>query len=425
MMTSAERAVQRLFSRTGKGIKFGLDKITQAALALGNPHTAYPSVHVAGTNGKGSTCAFTESILRRCGFRTGLFTSPHLTSFDERFIIDGRPVSTGEWLEVYERVESLIERLDLTFFEASTLIAFELFRRKQVDWAVFEVGMGGRLDATNIIAPRVSIISRIAHDHDEFLGHDLASIAGEKLGIVKRGVPLVMMQPVDEAVRLFAMYHCSLFAAPLGFVAEDAAKVKRRGARGTVVTFRRRRFDIPLLGAFQVRNAALALRAQEILGVASIAEMTDGIAQTFIPGRFQVVRIDGRNVVFDVAHNPDAAAELALTLKESIDGTICCVIGIMRDKDCRGVINALAGAACRFIVTRPSTPRAQEIGVLRDLAAETNVPCDSAPAVAGALDLAMAGDCETVCVTGSFFTVGEAMVHLGVQPYPNRTLPVS
>ena len=169
METSSRIISQRLFLRTTHGIKLGLDRMRAAADRIGNPQDQYPSVHIAGTNGKGSVCAYLDSCLRRMGFKSGLFTSPHIVDFEERFIINGRPVASESWVAVYRDIEPVIEELGLTFFEAATLIAFELFKREKVEWAVFETGLGGRLDATNIIRPEAAVVTRLAMDHMDLL----------------------------------------------------------------------------------------------------------------------------------------------------------------------------------------------------------------------------------------------------------------
>jgi len=178
-MTNAGDIRTHLFSLATRGIKYDLDRMRHAALMCNNPQDQYSSFHVAGTNGKGSTCAFLESVLRSCGKKTGLFTSPHLVRFEERFMINGRPIGEALWLAVYEDLRPTIDEQELTFFEATTLMAFELFLREKVEWAVFETGLGGRLDATNVVVPRVSVISRLALDHKEYLGNDLVSVAGK------------------------------------------------------------------------------------------------------------------------------------------------------------------------------------------------------------------------------------------------------
>ena len=253
--------IERLFSRTRHGIKLGLDRMLAASDETGNPQNAYSSIHVAGTNGKGSVCAYMEAVIRSTGFRTGLFTSPHIVNFEERFIINGNPVPTLKWLEVYCDVENIIEKYNLTFFEAITLIAFELFKREKVEWAIFETGMGGRLDATNIIVPRVSVISVIGMDHTEYLGKNLSSIATEKLGIVKKNVPLVMLKSPQSAIESLAIKRCDEMSAPCFMVSEDHSGEYATNVNSTNFLYNGKKFTTTLNGKFQVKNAMVAIKA--------------------------------------------------------------------------------------------------------------------------------------------------------------------
>ncbi|NLE02707.1 MAG: bifunctional folylpolyglutamate synthase/dihydrofolate synthase, partial [Fibrobacter sp.] len=191
---------KHLYSLVNKGIKYDLDRMIAAANSINNPQTFYKSFHVAGTNGKGSTCSFIESVLRASGFKTGLYTSPHILRFEERFRVNGEIVTEDKWLSVYKDIHDKLDIYNLTFFEASTLIAFELFKRENVDWAVFETGLGGRLDATNIIMPQVSVITRIAMDHMDLLGNTLADIAKEKFGIIKKDTSVVCAENSDPPI---------------------------------------------------------------------------------------------------------------------------------------------------------------------------------------------------------------------------------
>ncbi|HAJ79082.1 MAG TPA: hypothetical protein DCO75_04860, partial [Fibrobacteres bacterium] len=341
--------IDRLFSRTRHGIKLGIDRMLAASDEAGNPQNAYSSIHVAGTNGKGSVCAYMESVIRSTGFKTGLFTSPHIVNFEERFIINGNQVPTLKWLEVYCDVENIIEKYNLTFFEAITLIAFELFKREKVEWAIFETGMGGRLDATNIIVPRVSVISVIEMDHTEYLGKDLPSIAREKLGIVKKNVPLVMLKPPQSAIESLAIKRCDEMSAPCFMVSEDRDGAYATNGNSTNFLYKGKKFTTTLNGRFQVKNAIVAIKALECAGFNDSASMADGIASTILPGRFQILELLNRIVVFDVGHNPNAAEAMADALKIRFDGLpMCFVTGIMKDKDIAGILSHYCGMATRL-----------------------------------------------------------------------------
>lgn len=410
---------QHLFSCATRGIKYNLERMAAAAEACGNPQNAYPCFHVAGTNGKGSTCAFLESGLRSCGATTGLFTSPHCVRFEERFAINGVVVEETTWLETCRTLQPVIERLGLTFFEASTLIAFAMFKEQRVDWAVFETGLGGRLDATNVVIPRVAVITRIAMDHMEYLGNDLLRIAAEKLGIVKPQVPLVMADPSDHAIRAFAAGRCRESGSACTFIAASDASGCVFGPDGASFSWENTCFRIRLIGSYQPVNAVLALSALKAAGFNDTRAIARGFEKTWLPGRFQIVTVrDRRTTVFDVGHNPDAAHVFCRSLQERFPGrTICFVLGIMKDKDIVGMVPHYARIAHRIICTAPATERAaRPEDISARVPRDFNGECLRVPGVAVAVEEAFKGPEEIVCVAGSFFTVGEAMAYLKIDP---------
>jgi dihydrofolate synthase / folylpolyglutamate synthase len=420
-MERGEEIRKHLFSLSARGIKYDLERMRDAAAAIGNPQRTYPCVHVAGTNGKGSVCAYLESCLRASGLRTGLFTSPHLVRFEERFMIGGMPVHEPVWLESYRDLQPVIDRFRLTFFEASTLIAFEIFKRNRVEWAVLETGLGGRLDATNVVVPAVSVISRIALDHKEYLGNDLASIFYEKLGIVKKGIPLVIAEPEDGRLRALVRERCNALDAPFYFVNKNEADGCVIDAVGASFLFHGQDYRINLAGEFQVSNALCALSALKAAGVtAGHAEaVVKGMDRTRLPGRFHTMNVKDRTVVFDVGHNPDAAMTFCRALKEKYKGqSVCFVLGIMNDKDIAGMLVHYAAAAGRIICTAPVTERAAPAETIKNL-----VPGDfkgrvsAASTIVLAIEEAFASKENVICIAGSFFTVGEAMGYLDIDPY--------
>jgi len=417
-MPDASDITRRLFSLSARGIKFGLDKTKEAARRLADPQGAYPCIHVAGTNGKGSTCAYIESALRRYGHTTGLFMSPHLVDFEERFLINGRPVPRNSWMAVYRDAAPVIEELKLTFFEATTLMAFELFRREKVTFAVFEVGMGGRLDATNIVVPRVSVITAIDFDHREFLGNDLIAIAREKLGIVKPGVPVVMAAPAQQDVREEAERVCRAAGAQIRFV--DTAAMESGGAR-VAIEGRAGRIMLPLRGRYQAINAACALSALEQAECTNAEKNAAGIAGAYLPGRFQAVNCKGKTVVLDVGHNPQAADVLVQTLKAEYPGQrVLFVAGIMKDKEHAPMVRRYSTIASGFIFVLPHTERAAMPETLM-----AHVPAGFkgtrriVPEIRDAADAALSTAAPLICICGSFYTVGEAMTELGIKPFPD------
>jgi folylpolyglutamate synthase/dihydrofolate synthase len=418
-MYSAQDVEHNLFSRTTKGIKLGLDRMLKAAASIGNPQDAYPSIHVAGTNGKGSTSAYIESMLREHGFKTGLFTSPHIVAFEERFIINGKPVTSQQWMDVYRTVETLIEDLRLTFFEAVTLIAFELFKREKVEWAVFETGMGGRLDSTNIILPKASSITTIAMDHMNFLGNDLVSIAREKLGIVKKGVPLVMTLPPQKEIMELARAKCKELNVPHFFVSgKDAMDIAEQENK-TTFYYKNHLFSTSMPGDYQVENCLVALKTMEVLGFIDLDKAAQGIKKTFLPGRFQITQIQDRIVVFDVGHNPNAAGQLVKTLKSRFNAQpLCIVAGIMKDKDIASILKHYCECASRLVLTRPAIDRAAEAAFLaQNVPPDFKPPVEVIPQVKDAVQSAFKGREDVICITGSFYTVGEAMIALDVRPF--------
>jgi dihydrofolate synthase/folylpolyglutamate synthase len=419
-MDESREIAHRLFSRTTHGIKLGLDRMRSAAKRFGDPQNSYPSIHVAGTNGKGSVCAFLETALRYQGRKTGLFTSPHIVSFEERFLIDGRRISSGQWVDVYRDMESTIEELGLTFFEAATLIALELFKREKVGYGVFETGMGGRLDSTNIIVPRACAITRISMDHMSFLGNDLVSIAGEKLGIVKKGVPCVMDEPESPEVRALAQSKCAETGSRLEFAnGVKEARDIQASERGVSFTYKNKRFEPPLAGAHQVENALVAIKTLEAVGVHDLQSISGAIEKTFLPGRFQVEPVGDKTVVFDVGHNPDAAQSFVETCSRRFgDAAIALVVGIMKDKDISGMFEQYCKRPGMIVLTRPQGERSAETATLKSrLPQWFHGPVREIPVVHEAVKAALASSETVVCVTGSFYTVGEAMISLNISPY--------
>jgi dihydrofolate synthase/folylpolyglutamate synthase len=418
-MQTAADITSALFGRTSHGIKFGLERMVAAAAELGNPQNAYQSIHIAGTNGKGSTSAFIDSVLRENGFKTGLFTSPHIINFEERFIIDGRPITTPQWMEVYRGLAPIIEKRGLTFFESITLIGFELFKREKVDWAVFETGMGGRLDSTNIIAPEAASITTIAMDHMSYLGNDLITIAGEKLGIVKRGVPLVMALPPQQEIAECAKAKCKDMGSPLEFVSLRDAVDIRLLETGTEFSFNGRRYFTQLPGDYQVQNCLVALKTLEAAGLTDLDISVRGIEKTFLPGRFQVTCVQNRTVIFDVGHNPNAAEQLVKTLETRFTGqSICIVTGIMKDKDITSILATYCKCAARLVLTQPSIDRAADAAFLaQNVPSDYTRPVEVVPNVKDAVFAALKNSEDVICITGSFYTVGEAMIALGVRPF--------
>ncbi|MBD3316888.1 MAG: hypothetical protein GF344_13960 [Chitinivibrionales bacterium] len=419
-MVDYDDLTRKLFVRTTNGMKLGLERMRAAAEDLGNPQHAAASVHVAGTNGKGSVSAFLEAMLRECGHTTGLFTKPHLVRLEERFLINGKPVCTDLMLDSYAAIDAVVDRYDLTFFEATTLLAFEIFRRCNVNWAVYETGLGGRLDSTNIVMPHAAAITRISFDHCQYLGNTIEEIAAEKLGIVKPGVHMTMIAPQETTVRELAVETCRRRGAQLAFVHHSELHKRGGDGGGTDFLWCGRSYNVPLPGTCQPINALCALKLFDTIESGRRECAARGLASVKLPGRFQVVERDGKPCVFDVAHNPDAVLAHLQTLVERLPKeSVWFVVGIMADKDYSSMVHAL----CRYpktaglILTQPSNARAASPRALRatipdDFAGEVVVRRKVADALCFARERR---GCTSVI--GSFYTVGEAMTSLKVVPY--------
>jgi dihydrofolate synthase/folylpolyglutamate synthase len=391
---------------------------------IGDPHLAVPALHVAGTNGKGSTVATLEAVLRARGLRVAKYTSPHLVDFRERIVVDGTPISASEVVEFVERWTPDVQRIGASFFEATTALAFQHFARERADVALIETGLGGRLDSTNVVMPVVAGVTSIGFDHVEYLGPTLESIAREKAGIFKAGRSAVIGEPASDVRGWLAAHARDAGASQIRVVAEemrvDDVTVGMEGTTFTLDAFgERAQVRTPLLGRHQAANFAFTLALLDAAGppfAASLAEATAASPAIRLPGRFQRV---GR-WIFDVAHNADGARTLATTLS-SVQGeapltVLVCVLG---DKDWRAMLDALRPIATRFILTDAPTAPASRRWPLDEAAAyATSLGVESRAEhdFDAALSLADRGGTTTL-VTGSFHTVGDAMARLQVSPF--------
>jgi len=400
-----------LFGLDQFGIKFGLNNIHAILARLGNPERSFRSIHVAGTNGKGSVTAMAAAALRAAGYRTGRYTSPHLVRLNERFVIDGDAVDDAPVLRAIEDVRAGIEALrsdgslevQPTFFEVTTAVGFELFRRAGVEIAVVEVGLGGRLDATNVLIPDLSVITSIALDHQLYLGSTAPEIAREKAGVIKPGVPVVVGPMDADAMDVIAAIAAER-RAPL--VRASAADVGSR--------------VVGLMGAHQRTNAGIALRALETLAASGFrvpaAAIDEGLAKPGWPGRLDWRQLaDGRTLLMDAAHNPAGAAALAAYLRTETSTPLPLVFGAMRDKDVREMFRALLPAVASVTLTRAANSRSADPAdlarVARDVAPA--LPTSVEPSLARALDEAWRTS-PRILVAGSIFLLGDVMSELGL-----------
>jgi dihydrofolate synthase/folylpolyglutamate synthase len=399
-----------------KTAKLGLDRMELVLEALGRPHARTSFVHVAGTNGKGSTCAMIEAALRTAGQHTGLFTSPHLAEPTERIRIDGQPVSAAAFADLFDRVHAVVEGLiqagtleaHTTYFETVTAMAMIAFAEARCERVVLEVGLGGRLDSTNVVTPELCVITPVDFDHEAWLGRSLEAIATEKAGILKPGVPAVVARQRPEAAQVIDQ-HAQLLSAPVsrleGWTVSDL-DLTPRGSRFHLSGERELDIVCPLAGEHQVENAATAAVALTRLGV-SDADIERGIALAHWPGRLELLS-ERPEIIVDGAHNPAGARALAAYIDRFYaDRKVTLIFGAMRDKAIDEIGGVLFPRADRLILTAPDQPRAAAPEAMLPLVEHHNVR------VAAPLSEALAlvrdtGPDEVVFVTGSLFLVAEA-----------------
>jgi dihydrofolate synthase/folylpolyglutamate synthase len=408
--------------------RFDLSNTLALLAMVGDPHRRLRAVHVAGTKGKGSTCAMTASILRAAGYRVGLFTQPHLHTFRERIVVNGRLMSEDELVFELEELRPFIGRVpDPSTFEIMTVLAFQYFARQGVDFAVVETGLGGRLDTTNVIDPLVAVITSISYDHMYILGNTLAEIASEKAGIIKQGKPLVCASQRPTAAQVIATV-CQEQNAPLIQIGKDWLwEQGQSNLEGQSFTVRSELGDgqslvpeegsvnlwIPLLGRYQLTNATASIAAVDQLwrqGVrVTLDQVAEGLRRTHWPARLEIL---GREplLVMDGAHNVDSIERLLEALREYLAfDRLIVVVGFSADKDIEGMMGRLAAEAEKVIVAKASHPRAAEPqAILRKVGVtpQPTVVHDVPSALWQALELANGKD--LVCVTGSLFVVAEA-----------------
>lgn len=392
-MTSA---IAYLNSLQGSGIRPGLSRIRALLRQHGRPERAYRSIIVAGTNGKGSTSATLASILIASGYRTGLYTSPHLVDVRERWTIGGAMIEDELLERSVTQLRAAADAIGIvpTYFEAMTLVAFIAFRLAACEVAVLEVGMGGRLDATNVVHPIASVITPVGFDHTEYLGNTLRKIAGEKAGVIHRGA--VVLTSNDEPHVVSALRRrAEKFRGPFHVVTGE--------------------HDTPLCGAFQRRNAALAVRTAEelapVLPRITPESIERGVATTRWRGRLEQLRRRGKEIWIDGCHNAHAIAAVAPFIASTLPKPRALVFGIMADKDVDGVAASLFPLFDRVITTEPFPPRSVSAGVLADKARQMGLPATAEPDPERAFERAMQSPEAAIFVGGSLYLAGAAIAH--------------
>ena len=403
--------LERLFALEQFGIKLGLDNIRTILAALGNPERAWKSIHIGGTNGKGSVAAMVERGLRAAGLRTGRYTSPHLDRIEERVAIDGASIDRATFAavtaDVFEVVDHLLEGRRLgegrpTFFEVSTAIAFEIFRRAKVDVAIVEVGLGGRFDATNVLTPEIAAITSIAFDHERHLGNTLSEIAFEKAGIAKPGVPLVLGRLPPEAAARIARV-----ARDVGAPLVDAHATSDRKYPP---------LTLALAGRHQLENAAVAVAILERWSNTVSHLPTDaivtGLTQCEWPARLEWLRVGNGELLIDAAHNPAGAAALASYLQDTGSPKLPIVFAAMADKDLHKMIAALAPVAASFIATTVPHARARTADQLAsEIRRMISIPIESEDSPVAAVIRALERSRRAVAC-GSIYMVGPLRARL-------------
>ncbi len=421
--SSRDELVRWLYGLEISGIKLGLDNMMKLLRNLGNPEREFSSVHVAGTNGKGSTCAMIAAILETEGYRTGLYTSPHFVELEERIRVDDGQISTRDLLDTALKVRESAEAISardgtsFTFFEITTALAFEYFARRRVEYAVVEVGLGGRLDSTNVISPLVSVITHVALEHTAYLGNTIQSIAHEKGGIIKKGIPAVTAEldrdALSEMERLAAERGTELLR--MNELVEVRPVVNRWGELVIEAHGMRDYGTIRpgVWGSYQVENIGLAIAASEQMQQTGVyisdAAVIEGIRNVKWSGRLQIPSASDY-FVFDSAHNPDAMQALQKSIRETTDEDLLCVLGILSDKNLAKMMPSVRGFASEVICVSPETPRARQAVELKQAAEECGMRAVTAGGVGEGMEMAesiRAG--RKVVVTGSLRTVGEAM----------------
>ena len=404
-------------------MKFGLAGIRRLLRVLGAPQKEFPSIHIAGTNGKGSCASMLAAIFTAAGYRTGLYTSPHLVKFEERIRIDGKPIPQKAVAEIVGNLRPTIRKHSPTFFEATTALAFKYFAEKKVDVAIIETGLGGRLDSTNVLKPRASVITNIGLEHTEILGDSIEAIAREKAGIIKKNTVCITGVTDSKALNVLRL-ECRERHAPLVVATDYHVAERKASLRGSLldisvgdVTFEKLFVSLP--GQFQYGNLALVLETINHLRSMGEFELPDEAVR---PGLANVQELSGLTgrlsialekplVIVDVAHNADATARLVVSVKQLVSKKATLVFGVMKDKDHRNMIHHLASISRQVIAVAARSERSRSASDVAAAFAREGCRVRAALSVREGIHLALeeAGTNGLVLVTGSHFVVGEAL----------------
>jgi dihydrofolate synthase/folylpolyglutamate synthase len=424
-----QQSLDYLYGLEKFGMIFGLTQVERILDAIGNPHQEIQTVHIGGTNGKGSTAAMMSSILQKEGYRVGLYTSPHLVRFTERIKVNGKEIEKEGVADLVGWMRKEIEAAAIsppfTFFDFTTAMALSYFKQKWVDVAILEVGLGGRLDSTNVVDPLLSIITNIAKDHEEYLGKSIMKIAREKAGIIKRGRPLITAAEQPQVLRLFSKF-CEAKGSPYYRVGKEFRYLRVEDEDFDYEGLHRKLWGIRLnlKGFHQVINATTALGAMEVLEElgyrVSTDSMIDGLREVDWPGRLEVVSSSPR-VILDGAHNPAGASVLKASLEKEFQYRhLILLIGIMKDKDIPSMLHLLAPLADHIILTKPHTDRATPPSMLKKALGQNGKKSEIAEDFKEAIErgLSLTREEDLLCITGSLYTVGEARAYFHPEREP-------
>jgi len=427
---TAEESLGYLYNLIPRGIKFGLKNISNVLKELGDPQLKIPSIQIAGTNGKGSTAAFCESILRTAGYRVGLYTSPHLIHFSERIQVNRVPLPENEMIDLINRVRKVVEtkRIPITFFEFGTAMSFLYFAEHKTDINVVEVGMGGRLDATSLCAGDISIITSISHDHISYLGNKIEEIAYEKASIIKEGGTVFALNENDKVVdvvkRVAKQKSANLYLLGDRFWIN---KKERKTLFQSITYGQNKRLyenlELSLIGDFQAENAALAVSACLHHAFETKKELREqsiriGLKTTIWEGRMEVVS-KNPTLLLDSAHNPAAVKKLAESVQKLFSyAKVIIIIGLMKDKQSKEILKILSNFGDRFILVRPNQDRSENPQRLQEILNQYKVPCEVIETIPNAIQRVkqFVQPDDMVCITGSIFTVGETKRYLKNEP---------
>ncbi len=421
-----QQSLDYLYGLEKFGMIFGLTQVERILKAIGDPHREIQAIHIGGTNGKGSTAAMIASILQKEGYRVGLYTSPHLIQFTERIKVNGKEIekeevaALAEWMR--ERIEEAGITPPFTFFDFTTAMALYYFSKKIVDLAILEVGLGGRLDSTNVVDPLLSIITNISKDHEAYLGKSILKIAGEKAGIIKKGRPLITAATQPHVLRLFSKI-CREKGSPYFRVGKEFRYISTEAGDFHYEGLHRKLWGLHLnlKGFHQVINATTALGAMEVLEdlgyPVSVDAMVEGLREVDWPGRLEIVTSSPK-VVLDGAHNPAGALVLRESLKKAFQYQhLILLIGVLKDKDFESILHLLTPLADHIILTKPNNDRAAPPSLLKKALGKNGKRAEIIEDLKEAIErgLSITGQEDLLCITGSLYTVGEARAYFHPQ----------